>query len=168
MTNAIFPTPFFFSMQESPKIVFSIPKKPCLRKRKQNNLARSCRTEITPVLPITGQKFPRYFEKYLAFFAVCQNFYFFIYSTNFRGTLAGKHCADVTQSVPLQKFKWSLTGFFEVAFTKNTLLTLAMVLNSGTGNDNVRTWRPYDWLKLLRTFFSTNKDVLNDDVTHGD
>jgi hypothetical protein len=30
--------------------------------------------EITPVLPIAGQKYPPYFEVYLEFFAVFQNF----------------------------------------------------------------------------------------------
>jgi hypothetical protein len=33
---------------------------------------------MTPVLPIAGQKFPRYFDGYLEFFAVFQNFYLFI------------------------------------------------------------------------------------------
>jgi hypothetical protein len=34
--------------------------------------------EITPVLPITGQKFLRNFEGYLEVFMVFQNFYLFI------------------------------------------------------------------------------------------
>jgi len=47
------------------------------------------RTEITPILPIAGQKFRRYFEVRLIFLAVYNNFYLFIYSTTSRGTSKG-------------------------------------------------------------------------------
>jgi hypothetical protein len=35
------------------------------------------RREITPVLPLAGQKFPRYSEGYAESFAVLQNIYLF-------------------------------------------------------------------------------------------
>ena len=57
--------------------------------------------EITPVLPIGGQKFPRYFEGYLKFFAVFKDFYVFIprflaeSPMTFRGTLPWKRCLNL-------------------------------------------------------------------------
>jgi hypothetical protein len=44
--------------------------------------------EMTPGLPTAAQKFPRYFEGHLVFFAVLQDFYLFIPSFLFR-TMAG-------------------------------------------------------------------------------
>jgi hypothetical protein len=58
---------------------------------------------ITPIFPIAGQKFRRYFEVYLCFFAVFQNSYVFIPvmvaepqtifcgTPRFRGTMYEKH-----------------------------------------------------------------------------
>jgi hypothetical protein len=52
---------------------------------------------VTPVLPIAGQKFPRYFERHLEFFAVFKILYLFIprflagLPTMFCGTVVGKH-----------------------------------------------------------------------------
>jgi hypothetical protein len=51
--------------------------------------------EITPVLPIAGQKYPSYFEGYLEFFTMFQNFYL-----------------EITRYVaqPLMKSRWSVVG----------------------------------------------------------
>jgi hypothetical protein len=57
--------------------------------------------DITPVLPIAGQKFPRYFEGYLEVFAVCKDVYVFIPRflveppKTFCGTLVGKHSLNL-------------------------------------------------------------------------
>jgi len=54
--------------------------------------------EITPVLPIAGQKFSRYFMGYLKFFTTFK--YFFFHSTvtphtTLKDVLVGKHCLEL-------------------------------------------------------------------------
>jgi hypothetical protein len=71
------------------RTVFTLPMK---INTKQSQYYRK---EITPVLPIAGQKFLQYFAGHLEFFAVFQKFYLFIPRfltetlTMLSGTLAG-------------------------------------------------------------------------------
>jgi hypothetical protein len=127
------------------------------------------RLRVDPVLPIARQKFPRYCKERLASFSRYVRIFGSLFHKFSRNP--GWETPDHRHSeYSWQKFKWSLTDFFEVGFIEDihAFLTLALALNSGTGNDNVCAWRPYDWPQLLRTFFSTSKDVLHDDVTHDD
>jgi hypothetical protein len=104
VTTVLFPSPFLFH-EGIPKI--NIPRHIQLWKRieARKNLIAGSAIQIPnycwfPVLPISGQNFPRYFEGCMEFFATFKSFYQFIYSTTSRGTLVGKHGSIMMLRVP--------------------------------------------------------------------
>ena len=107
--------------------------------------------EITPVLPIGRQKFPRYFEGYLKFFAVFIDFYVFIPRflaeppTTFCGTLPWKHCLTLwllTQNVAVHVG----TLFKSIcAIERKNLVCFKIMENNRTYVSGIRTvWRTVD------------------------
>jgi hypothetical protein len=85
--------------------------------------------EITPVLPIAGQKYLPYFEGYLEFFRVFQNFYLKITRSvtqplmKSRRSVAGQHWSSHCHKAPHDNWISGLILIFAVAtMTANSLV----------------------------------------------
>lgn len=81
------------------KIIFRNPRNHYLRKRKQIS-----DMEISPVLPITGQNLLQYFDGYLEFLALLQNFVFYstISRRNSNGIFRNPGWETIRQVIPIQ------------------------------------------------------------------
>jgi len=92
VTTALIPYSFLFH-EGTPEIIINVPRhlQLCKRIEARTNLILGSAIQIQnyckfPVLPISGQNFPRYLEGCLEFFAAFQRFYPFIYSATSRET----------------------------------------------------------------------------------